>query len=267
MSLDQHKQHHLNKHPLHHRILYYALSLALLIILISLVESGFHSIIPRNFFSVFQRLSFARLLLYSFFTFARLAVAYIFALTLTFFILLALLASRKFESFVLPIFDILQSVPVLAFFPLIIVIFARLHVPELAAQVVLLVAMLWSVLFDAMGGIHQIPEDILEAAEIYGAKGNLKFERVIVPAIFPSLVTGSILSFGAGWNVIIISEYINYGTIQIHLPGLGSLLATSAGNDIGVFLITLVMLVIIISIVNRLVWHKLLIYSEKFKFE
>jgi len=248
-------------------VLFWVVTAILLTFTVTLVSTQFQSIIPESIDTVFQRLRPAQLGLYALFTFTRLLVAYGFGLIATAVVLWLVSIHEKIESALLPILDILQSVPVLAFFPLIIVAFANLHLPELSAQIVLFMAMTWSVMFGALGGLHQIPEDIFEAAEIYGAKGFRKFTKVILPAIFPNLVTGSLISFGAGWNVIIISEYINYGRVQIRLPGLGNLLSSSAGSDTGIFIVSLLTLILIITLVNRLVWHRLVAYSEKFKFE
>lgn len=261
------EQHHLNKKPFHKKAFYYALSFAILVAISTLLGTGFRTIVPERLFNFYERVSFHIIFLYGLYTLLRVFIAYLIGLFLTFIVLALVIKFKRLENFIMPIFDILQSVPALAFFPLIIVTFARLHMPELAAQIVLIAACFWSVLFGAIGGLHQIPQDILDAAKIYNVKGPRLFFRVILPAIFPTLVTGSILSFGASWNVIIISEYINYGTISIRLPGLGNLLSSSAGRDSGVFIASLIMLVIIIFILDRLVWHPLTEYSKKFKFE
>lgn len=269
MPITRRTQYYFHKQRLHKRLMYLALSLIIVLAAVFLLLNGWHHPGPliESIFTVFSRISPWTLLLYGLYTVLRLLTSYIFVVIVTFIILLLLLSNKKLENFLLPIFDVLQSVPVLAFFPLIIVVFARLQLPELAAQIVLLVAMLWSLLFAAIGGMHQIPMDILDASRIYGGKGWNKFTKVILPAIFPNLVTGSELSFGAGWNVIIISEYINYGNVQIHLPGLGSLLSSSAASDAGIFVASLLLMIIIITINNRVVWHRLTMYSEKFKFE
>lgn len=263
----RHEQHHLNKKPLHKKLLYYTFAIVFLIAITTFLATGFQSIYPHRLFDFYERVSVSQILLYGLYTLIRVIVAYLIALVLTMITLFTILRAKKIESFVMPVFDILQSVPVLAFFPLIIVTFAKFNMPELAAQVVLVVACFWSVLFGAVGGLHQIPQDILDAAKIYNARGLKLFFKVILPAIFPALVTGSILSFGASWNVIIISEYINYGRISIRLPGLGNLLSSSAGKDTGVFIASLLLLVTIIFIMDRLVWHPLTQYSEKYKFE
>lgn len=255
-----------NHRPLPQRLFFIGFSILVLVIFVLLISAAVKIHAP-DFGTIFQRVSIIQLLLFTLYTLLRLLASYILVLVVTFMTLIAFLSHRKLEYFLLPVFDILQSVPVLAFFPLIIIVFAQLHLPELAAQIVLITAMLWPVLFGAIGGVNQIPEDILDAAQIYGANGWKKFRYVIFPAIFPALVTGSIISIGSGWNVIIISEYINYGNIQIRLPGLGNLISSTAGKDTGVFILSIVTLVLTIIVINRLVWHRLLAYAEKFKFE
>ncbi len=262
-------QQFLHKLRFQKRLFYYLLSFAVVFAIAVILFGALHNPNPiaQSILTVLHRITLHTLLLDGLFTLLRLVISFALALAVTGATLLLLLWSRRLENFLLPIFDVLQSVPVLAFFPLIIVVFAGLHLPELAAQIVLFVAMLWSVLFAAIGGMHQIPQDILDASRIYGGKGWKKFTRVILPAIFPNVVTGSQLSFGAGWNVIIISEYINYGTVKIHLPGLGSLLSSSAATDAGIFVMSLLLMILIITVLNRIVWHRLVVYSEKFKFE
>jgi NitT/TauT family transport system permease protein len=267
MQTFRHEQRHLNKKPFHKRILYYILAIVILISISTLLATNFHSVYPHSLVYFYQRISVAQIMLYGLYTLLRVVTAYLIGLFMTMVFLFLIIKFGKIENFIMPIFDILQSVPVLAFFPLIIVTFANLHLPELAAQIVLIVACFWSVFFGAIGGYHQIPQDILDAAKIYNARSMSLFFKVILPAIFPALVTGSILSFGASWNVIIISEYINYGNISIRLPGLGNLLSSSAGRDTGVFIAALLFLVIIIFALDRLLWHPLTQYAQKYKFE
>ncbi len=260
-------KYHLRKHSFSSRVFFYILSFLIIAFLAIYLESGFKSVSFSSIFLIFKTVSFGEVSVYALYTFLRLCLAYFISLFLALFVVFVVTRNKRIENFLVPIFDILQSVPVLAFFPLIIVVFARLHLPELAAQLVLIIAMFWSVLFGALGGLHLIPEEIFDAAKIYNAKGIRLFFKVIIPAIFPNIVTGSILSFGEGWNVIIISEYINYGNIQISLPGLGNLLSVSAGHNSSLFLASLLILVALILIIDRMVWHRLTIYSERFKFE
>jgi len=267
VHLYRYKQHHLLNANVPKRVAFWVITAFILIVAVTLIDTQFHTAVPAGISTVFQRVTPGQLIWDSLLTLARLTIAYFIGLIATSLILLLISIHHRVENAILPILDILQSIPVLAFFPLIIIAFADLQMPELSAQIVLVMAMTWSVMFGAIGGLHQIPEDIMEAAQIYGAKGWRKFSKIVLPAILPNLITGSMLSFGAGWNVIIISEYINYGKVSIRLLGLGSLLSSSAGNDTGIFIVSLLMLVLIITLINRLVWHRLIEYSEKFKFE
>ena len=93
-----------------------------------------------------------------------------------------------------------------------------------------------------------------------------------MPAIFPQFVTGSILSFAAGWNICIVAEvlhtYIPNGNSSQDLYGIGSVLvnASAQGNNL-TFLAAVIIMVIIIALLNFFIWQKLLHYSQQFRFE
>ena len=132
--------------------------------------------------------------------------------------------------------------------------------------------MLWNIVFTLIGGIKIIPKDILYAAFTFNIRGWKYLRQVLLPAIFPEIVTGSILAFAQGWNLIIVAEvmhvYIPHGTESQDLFGLGSILvksATNGQNDL--FISTLVVMILIIAIFNFFIWQKLLHYAQRFKFE
>jgi NitT/TauT family transport system permease protein len=200
----------------------------------------------------------------------RLAIAFSLSLILAVGAACLVTTFRRAESVLMPVFDILQSVPVLAFFPAAVVLFARFKFYEGAALFVLLTAMLWPLLFSLVGAIRAIPRDVQDAARIFGARGLRYWRFLILPACFPGLVTGSILAFAAGWNVVIVAEFINYGGFQLSLPGLGSILDRATQQnppDTTLFLISLAVMVTIIIAVNRLVWHPLALAAEQYKFD
>ncbi|MBU6447831.1 ABC transporter permease subunit [Patescibacteria group bacterium] len=263
----RHDQAHLRAKSARTKFFYYTLALLFLIFLSTYLAGDLRSFNFESLLGVFNRLSPKTLASDAGFTVLRVFAAYFVGLTLTLVFLFFIAQSKAVENFLVSIFDILQGVPVLAFFPLMIVVFARLNLPEIAALIVLVISSFWSVLFGAIGGYNQIPQDILDAARIFNGSRTRIFFRVILPAIVPSLVTGSIICFGQSWNVIIISEYINYGNISMRLHGLGNLLSSSSGNDNGVFIVALLSLVIIIFTLDRFLWAPLLNYSEKYKFQ
>lgn len=206
------------------------------------------------------------------YTFGRLLAAYLLALVIA--MPLALLAntSRLAEKILLPAFDIIQSVPALAFFPIIIAVFAKYGLFDWAAIFILFLGMLWNLVFSLIGGLRVIPEDIKDAAKVFGVRKFSYFKKVLLPASMPYLVTGSLLAWAQGWNIVIIAEvlhtYIPGGVPSQDLFGIGSMLVNAAAaSQQALFIAAIVSMVVGIGLINFFIWQKLLHYAEKFKFE
>jgi NitT/TauT family transport system permease protein len=205
-------------------------------------------------------------------TLGRMSVAYVFSLLFS--VPLALLADKGpiFEKILLPVFDILESIPILAFFPVLLIVFLRFDFLNGAAIFILFLSMLWNIVFTAVGGLKMIPTDIKSAAHVFHIKGFDYFRKILLPAIIPELVTGSILAFAQGWNIIIVAEvlhtYIPHGTASQDLFGIGSILVDAAANGQNeLFLAAIVGMVLVIAFLNFFVWQKLLHYAQRFRFE
>lgn len=205
-------------------------------------------------------------------TFVRLFAAYVAALMVA--IPLAVLATRSAlcEKILLPIFDIAQSVPILAFFPLIVAVFIRFGFTNAAAIFIIFINMLWNIVFSAVAGMRAMPGDIGAASGVFGIRGWFYFRRVLLPAILPYIVTGSLLAWAEGWNIVIVAEalhaYIPGGTPAGDLFGIGSILAHAAGAGYsGAFAAGVIALVGTIAILNFGVWQKLLRHAEKYRFD
>lgn len=219
----------------------------------------------------FNTISLYGLLSLSIATLVRLLIAYIFSLIVA--VPLALTINIPgLEKILLPFFDVIESIPVLAFFPFVVLVFIKFHMTEGAAIFILFMAMVWNIVFSAIGGLKSIPKEINEAAFVFKAKGWRKLFLVTLPAIFPYLLTGSMLAWAQGWNIIIVAEvlhtYIPGGTPQQDLRGLGSLLvnATYHANN-ALFISGLVIMILLIATINFFVWQRLLRYAERFRFE
>ncbi len=217
-------------------------------------------------------LSFYDIGLAAFLTLSRLLLAYAMAIIVA--IPLAILAthSKTAEKILLPLFDILESVPILAFFPVLIFLFLKFGALNMAAVFILFLSMLWNIVFTLVGGIKIIPQDIISAAKVFKINGFQYLRRVLLPAIFPEIVTGSILAMAQGWNLIIVAEvmhtYLPHGTASQDLFGLGSILVNAASNgQNSIFLVTLLAMILIIALFNFFIWQKLLHYAQEFKFE
>lgn len=219
-----------------------------------------------------QTLSLNTLILAVGATLGRLSISFAMAVIVA--VPLAVFATRspRLERIFLPLFDIIESVPILAFFPVLILVFVRFNFLNGAAIFIIFLGMLWNIVFTVVGGLKVIPQDIKSVAKVFGIRGFRNFFTVTLPSVVPHLVTGSILAFAQGWNIIIVAEvlhtYIPGGTASQDLFGIGSILvqAASTGQN-GVFIVAVVVMVVTIALINFFVWQKLLHYAERFRFE
>lgn len=202
----------------------------------------------------------------------RLFIAFLLSLLIG--IPLGLLAerNRRFEAFLLPLYDVLESMPVLAFFPVIILFFLRAGWLEGAAIFIIFFSMVWSITFNTIGGMKVIPQDVQAIGTVFGLSALQRLVTITLPALVPPLVTGSILALASGWNIVIVAEALHaYApqSVSAHdLFGIGSILVTSAAHGDTVTLLTaMTLLVVVIALINLTIWQPLLGYSERFKFE
>lgn len=203
---------------------------------------------------------------------ARLTVAFAFALVLALPLALLINRSALTERVLLPAFDILQSVPVLAFFPVVIAFFVQLRFLEGAAVFIIFINMLWNLVFSLVGGLRLVPSDIKAAARVFSIRRVAYVRKVLVPSVFPYIVTGSLLAWAEGWNILIVAEvlktYLPGGSSSSDLFGIGSVMVHASAEGKGaVFIAAIVTMIAAIALMNFFIWQKLLRYSEKFRFE
>jgi NitT/TauT family transport system permease protein len=210
-------------------------------------------------------------------TMGRLAVAY--AISLVVAIGMGVLAAehKYFAKLFYPLFDIGQGVPILALFPVLslgltqLIGNARVAL-EITCIIMLVLDMIWYMFLNIVSAVKNIPTEINEVGGLFGFKGFKRITHIIVPSILPAIVTGSILSWGTGWNTIIFAEYLpsTEPTIApVSVPGLGSLL-DKAGYEYGNTVVLVLILAIIAAIVllmEGLVWRRLLRKFEKYHVE
>ncbi len=205
-------------------------------------------------------------------TLARLAIAYALAALCALPLALLATSSPRIEYFALPLFDVFESVPILVLFPVLTLIFVQSGFLNGAAIAILFLTMLWSIVFTIIGGIKIIPRDILFASRMFGLSRISEIRRVVIPAIIPQFVTGSILALAQGWNIVIVAEvlhtYIPNGTAAQDLFGIGSILvASSAEGSTGIFIESVIAMVAIIAFFNFFAWQPLLNYAQRFRFD
>jgi len=211
------------------------------------------------------------------FTMGRLTIAY--GISLAVAIGMGVLAAehKKFAAVFYPLFDIGQGVPILALFPVIFLGLSELlGIPGLALEltciIMLVLDMIWYMFLNIVSAVKNIPTEIREVGQLFGFKGIKRVTHLVIPSILPSIVTGSILSWGTGWNTIIFAEYLpstQQGGQPLSVPGIGSLL-DKAGYEFGNTVFLIFVLGIIATIVlsmEGLVWRRLLKKFEKYHIE
>ena len=211
------------------------------------------------------------------FTMSRLTIAYLISLTVAIGLGVLAAENKKMAALIYPIYDIGQGVPILALFPVIylgltnLVGSQRLAL-EITCIVMLVLDMIWYMFINITSAVKNIPSEINEVGAVFGFKGLKRVTHIVIPSILPAIVTGSILSWGTGWNTIIFSEYLQSteaGVPAVSIPGIGSLLDI-AGYEFG-NTIVLVFLLVIISIIvlsmEALIWRRLIKRFEKYKVE
>ncbi len=144
-----------------------------------------------------------------FISFLRLMVAFILALTVAIPFSLLIHRSLLVERSVMPMFDTAYSVPVVAFFPVVIIFFNQYHFLEGAAVFVIFITMVWALVIMGVNGLRTIPQDIHDAAQVFGVRGFAKIRHVVLPAIIPSLVNGSLLAWAISWNMLLVAEVLH----------------------------------------------------------
>ena len=197
----------------------------------------------------------------------RLTLAYATALGWTIPVAAWVVHNARASRFVTPFLEVVASIPATALFPLIIA-FSVLVVggfgleAELSAYLVALFAMQWYLLFNLIAGMRSIPGDMREAAKVFGLRGWTYWKRVLLPAIMPSLLTGSITAWGAGWNALIVAEYISYaGHVYRVSAGIGYLIAYATytpGDQGRLLLLSVLALVLVVLAMNKLLWRPII---------
>jgi NitT/TauT family transport system permease protein len=169
-----------------------------------------------------------------------------------------------------PLAQIAASIPATALFPVILLFLIRFRGGlELAAMLVMLLGTQWYILFNVIAGAMAIPTDLKEASSIFRFGSWDRWRYLILPGIFPYLVTGMVTASGNAWNASIIAEYFHFQGRIVSTIGLGS--AISSASDAGRFDILLASTLIMAGIVvfiNRTLWRRLYrLASTRFKLE
>ena len=168
----------------------------------------------------------------------------------------------RVAQFLQPVVQVLASFPANFIFPFAIVIFLDLGI-SLNFGAVLLMALgtQWYILFNVIAGASAVPSDLREAMEDLSVRGREKWQRLILPGIFPAFVTGAITAAGGAWNASIVAEIVRYNGHTLTASGLGSFIAENTAN-LPALLAGLLVMAVYVTGLNALLWRRLYKLAE-----
>jgi len=181
--------------------------------------------------------------------------------------------SRRAELVLIPLLDILQSVPVLGYISFTVVFFmslfpGRVAGAEAAAIFAIFTSQAWNMTFSFYQSLRTVPRDLEEATYSFRFSAWQRFWRLEVPFAMPGLVWNMMMSMSGGWFFVVASEAITVGDKTITLPGIGAYLAqaTAEKNLAAVGWVVLTMTAVIV-LYDQLMFRPLVAWADKFRFE
>jgi NitT/TauT family transport system permease protein len=169
-----------------------------------------------------------------------------------------------------PLAQIAASVPATALFPVVLLVLIRVGGGlGVGSIVLLLLGTQWYILFNVIAGAIAIPTDLKEAANVFGIRGWERWRKLILPGIFPFLVTGMITASGGAWNASIVAEYFHFKGHTYSTVGVGALIsAATDAKNFDLLLASTIALAAVVVTTNRLLWRRLYRLAEtRFKLE
>src|SRR6202012_52247 len=211
--------------------------------------------------------------LYALRTTMRMLLAIVCSIIFTFIYAALAAKSRRAEMVLIPLLDILQSVPILGFLTFTVVFFMNL-VPgsvmgaELACVFAIFTSQAWNMTFSMYQSMRNVPKDLDEATQSFHLSGWQRFWRLDVPFAMPGLIWNTMMSMSGGWFFVVASEAITVGNSTVTLPGIGSYvaLAIQKQNLAAVGYAILTMLLVIIAY-DQLLFRPIVTWADKFRFE
>jgi NitT/TauT family transport system permease protein len=215
----------------------------------------------------------ANLPAYALRTTLRMLLAIVCSIIFTFVYAALAAKSRRAEMVLIPLLDILQSVPILGFLTFTVVFFlnlfpGRVFGAELACVFAIFTSQAWNMTFSMYQSMRNVPKDLEEASQSFHLSGWQRFWRLDVPFAMPGLIWNTMMSMSGGWFFVVASESITVGNTSVTLPGIGSYVALAIEKQnlpaIGYAILT--MLLVIVAY-DQLLFRPVVAWADKFRFE
>jgi NitT/TauT family transport system permease protein len=214
--------------------------------------------------------TYGRILTGTIATAVRVAASLLIALLWTVPVGVAIGSNARLATFLQPVVQVAASIPATALFPVMLLALISIRGGlDIAAVLLMLLGTQWYILFNVIAGTAAIPQDLRYTTELLQFKGFNRWRKLILPALFPYLVTGLITAGGGAWNASIVAEYTTFNDRTFSVTGLGALIseATATGNFPLLVAATLTMILMVVCL-NRYFWRRLYQLAEdKYRME
>ncbi|HUJ46415.1 MAG TPA: ABC transporter permease subunit [Rhizomicrobium sp.] len=181
--------------------------------------------------------------------------------------------SARAGALLIPLLDILQSVPILGFISITVVFFlslapGRIFGAELAAVFAIFTSQAWNMAFSFYQSLRTVPDELEEAGRVFGLTSWARFWRIEVPFAMPQLIWNMMMSMSGGWFFVVAAEAISVGHTTIALPGIGSYIAAAiAERNLSAIWWAIGTMLIVILIYDQLLFRPLVAWAERFRID
>jgi len=203
----------------------------------------------------------------------RMLLAMVLSLLFTFTYATLAARNRQAERLLVPLLDILQSVPILGFISVTVVFFmalapGRVLGAEFAAIFAIFTSQAWNMAFSFYQSLRTVPTELVEAARNFRLSPWMRFWRVDVPFAMPQLIWNMMLSMSGSWFFVVACEAISVGNTTITLPGVGSYIALAIEHrDLTAVGYAILTMLIVILIYDQILFRPLVAWADRFRFE
>jgi NitT/TauT family transport system permease protein len=181
--------------------------------------------------------------------------------------------SPRAGSLLVPLLDILQSVPILGFLSVTVVWFlslspGRIFGAELACVFAIFTGQAWNMAFSFYQSLRTVPPELMEAGRLFGLSGWARFWRIEAPFATPSLIWNMMMSMSGGWFFVTVAEAISVGNTNIALPGVGSWIAIAiAQKNLPAIFEAIGAMMVVILVYDQLLFRPLVAWADRFRID
>ena len=203
----------------------------------------------------------------------RMLIALGFSLLFTFTYATWAAKSPRAGTLLVPLLDILQSVPILGFISVTFVFFlslapGRILGAEFAAIFAIFTSQAWNMAFSFYQSLRTVPEELEEAGRLFGRNAWARFWRIEVPFGMPQLIWNMMMSMSGAWFFVVAAEAFTVGKTSIALPGIGSYIATAiAAKNMTAILWAILAMLFVILIYDQLLFRPLVAWADRFRID